>query len=57
MNLYEFKSEMEVKFDNLININDSYENKSYSQLNKLLSFRIRKVLLAKHAINAVGKPR
>jgi hypothetical protein len=47
----EFKQEMDFKFENLNNKNDNYENKSFSQLSKLLNFRIRKRLLANHAIN------
>ncbi len=47
----EFKQEMDVKFENLNNKNDNYENKSFAQLSKLLNFRIRKRLLANHAIN------
>jgi hypothetical protein len=47
----ELKSEMNVKLEDLRNNNENYENKTLSQLTKLLNFRIRKRLLAKHSIN------
>ena len=41
---------MSNKIEKLNNNESNYDNKSYQQLTKLLSFRIRKRLLARHAI-------
>ena len=40
--LNEFKSELSTKIEDFKNNNENYETKTLSQLNKLLSFRIRK---------------